>query len=83
MSTRQIVLKAIICFIFFGFNSCARTDIVTVTQDESYVYMTTSELKMQIKRNPWQISVLDKNNNVLIRETETKHYNLVKIVSLH
>ncbi len=72
MSMRQIVLKAIICFIFFGFNSCTRTDIVTVTEDESYIYMTTSELKVQIKRNPWQISVLDKNNNVLISEMENQ-----------
>lgn len=72
MRKRATVLHVIICFIFSGFNSILSAEIVTVTEDKSYINMTTSALTVQIKKNPWLISVLDNEKNVLIREKENQ-----------
>ena len=72
MSMKATVLQVIICFIFLGFHSTLGADVVTVTEEKSYISMTTSSLTVLINKNPWQISVHDKKNNVLLNSQTTE-----------
>ena len=62
-------------FVFaLGFGICClnvfcHASIVDVTDDTDHVYMTTSELKVHVKKHPWQMFIYDKNQNLIANES--------------
>jgi alpha-glucosidase (family GH31 glycosyl hydrolase) len=43
--------------------------IVSVTDDANYVYITTSELKIHVRKSPWQMFIYDSNSNLITNES--------------
>jgi len=54
-----------VCF----FGAVCHAAIVNVTDDADHVYMTTSQLKIQVKKKPWQLFIYDANSNLITNES--------------
>ena len=67
-------IKVIVFTMFFSFIiwSPIHTQIVTVTEDSSALFLTTNILQVCIKKNPWQILVLNQNNEIILQESQNQ-----------